>query len=64
MGFERTSVGHGDDAKWIDLENWLVLFYFLGATFFTQIVIMNMLIAIMGSTYDRHNEDLHANATR
>lgn len=23
-----------------------------------------MLIAIMGSTFDRHNEDLHANSTR
>ena len=23
-----------------------------------------MLIAIMGATFDRHNEDLHANATR
>ena len=64
MGFERPSDGHGDDGTWIDFENWLVLLYFLGATFFTQIVIMNMLIAIMGSTYDRHNEDLHANATR
>ena len=64
MNFNRPTEGHGDDSSWITFENWLVMLYFIGATFFTQITILNMLIAIMGSTFDRHNEDLHANATR
>ena len=44
---------------WLYLENMLVVLYFLGSTFFTQIVILNMLIAIMGSTFARHEEDRH-----
>ena len=64
MNFERSSDFYGEHTIWVEMENWLSLFYFLGSTFFTQIVILNMLIAIMGSTFDRHNEDLHANATR
>lgn len=46
------------DDPWFWLENFLVMIYFIGSTFFTQIVILNMLIAIMSSTFDRHNEDL------
>ena len=44
---------------WLYLENMLVVIYFVGSTFFTQIVILNMLIAIMGSTFARHEEDRH-----
>ena len=46
------------------MENTLVMIYFFGSTFFTQIVILNMLVAIMGSTFTRHNEDLHEKAKR
>ena len=48
----------------INFENKLVMIYFLGSTFFTQIVIFNMLIAIMGATFSRHNEDQESNAKR
>lgn len=64
MTFNRKSDCHDEYEGWITMENWLVLLYFIGATFLTQITILNMLIAIMGSTFDRHNEDLHANSTR
>lgn len=40
------------------------MLYFIGSTFITQIVIFNMLIAIMASTFARHNEDLDQNAKR
>lgn len=63
MRLERDSTDH-EDASWIWAENMLCLFYFFGSTFFCQIVILNMLIAIMSATFDRHNEDLQANAMR
>lgn len=47
-----------------NLENILAKLYFVGSTFFTQIVVLNMLIAIMSSTFDRHQTDLEANAKR
>ena len=37
-------------------SGWLIWTYFLLATFFTQILFFNMLIAIMGSTYERVTE--------
>lgn len=61
--FERNSIGF-DDSGWIEFEGLLVLAYFIGATFVTQIVVLNMLIAIMGQTFSNHNEDLYANAKR
>ena len=42
-----------DWALIMQTENVLVLFYFLGMTFFTQITILNMLIAIMSDTFSR-----------
>ena len=42
----------------VHLENFLVIVYFLGTTFFTQITILNMLIAIMSQTYNRHAKGL------
>ena len=47
-----------ENSSWIRAENYLSIYYFFGQTFITQIVILNMLIAIMVSTFDRHNEDL------
>ena len=32
-------------------ENYLVMIYFIGASFFAQITILNMLIAIMSQTF-------------
>ena len=63
MSFVRSKEGYGDFFdngvnRWITIENLLVMAYFIGSTFFTQIVILNMLIAIMSATFDRHNEDL------
>ena len=64
MRFTRISNDYGDDGYWIEAENVLCIIYFIGSTFFTQIVILNMLIAIMSATFDRHNENLQANAMR
>ena len=49
---------------WLGFENILVTIYFILSTFFTQIVILNMLIAIMGATFSRHSEELHASKIR
>lgn len=49
---------------WNEIEDTLVVVYFVLSTFFTQIVILNMLIAIMGATFGRHSEQLHASKTR
>jgi len=55
MNFERSSEGLNGSQTWfVVAENILVTIYFIGATFFTQIVILNMLIAIMSSTFDKH----------
>ena len=40
------------------IENYLAVLYFFGTTFFTQITILNMLIAIMSSTYQKHSSNL------
>lgn len=44
---------------WIQLENLVAMLYFFGSTFITQIVVFNMLIAIMAATFNRHNVDLY-----
>lgn len=62
-GFLRPNIGYLEP-EFIWMENWLAILYFFGATFIGQIVIFNMLIAIMAATFDRHNEDLDANAKR
>ena len=48
-----------DWALIMQTENVLVLFYFLGMTFFTQITILNMLIAIMSDTFSRQTSNLN-----
>ena len=53
----------GDDGDLISnsdgntLEKELVMIFFLIGTFFTQITMLNMLIAIMGDTFDRAMEN-------
>ena len=47
-----------DWAAVIQVENGLVLLYFLGMTFFTQNTILNMLIAIMSATFSRQSSNL------
>ena len=42
------STGYGNN-----VETVLIMAMFLGATFFTQITMLNMLVAIMGDTFDR-----------
>ena len=52
----RSYDGLGEDMKTVVIfENILVTLYFLGTTFFTQITILNMLIAIMSATYTKHS---------
>ena len=53
-----------EESAWMHIENVLSIMYFFGSTFICQIVIFNMLIAIMSATFDRHNEDLNQNAKR
>ena len=38
--------------------------FFIGATFFTQITMLNMLIAIMGDSFERVMENRDVNATK
>ena len=40
--------GYGEN-----LETIIIMIIFVGATFFTQITMLNMLIAIMGDTFER-----------
>ena len=55
---ERFS-GYPDSIKAaVTFENFLVTFYFIGTTLFTQITILNMLIAMMGSTWSKHSNKL------
>ena len=46
------STGYGEN-----LETVIMMVIFLGAIFFTQITMLNMLIAIMGDTFDRVMEN-------
>ena len=46
--------GDGYDQTLIIFENTLSVIFFLGATFITQITILNMLIAIMSVTHGQH----------
>lgn len=65
MSLKRSTEGlTGEVIAFAMIENLLAQIYFIGSTFFTQIVVLNMLIAIMSSTFDRHQSDLEANAKR
>ena len=46
------------------MEDKLVVIYFVISMFITQIVILNMLIAIMGATFGRHTEDQESKGKR
>ena len=63
FSFERT-IPDESMSFWINIENKLVMVYFILSTFVTQIVILNMLIAIMSATFGRHESQLHASKTR
>ena len=52
----RSSEGLEDKGQ-VHFENFLVLFFFMLSTFFTQIMILNMLIAIMMTTYEKITGD-------
>lgn len=45
-------------------EGTLCLAFFILATFFSQVTMLNMLIAIMGDTFGRVMENKQLNATR
>ena len=55
------SVGeyNGTWRLWVWVENLISVIYFFGSTFLCQVVTLNMLVAIMSATFDRHNHDLH-----
>ena len=56
---QRSSAGFESKGRAaIICENFLVVIYFIGTTFFTQITILNMLIAIMGATFNKHSHKL------
>ena len=52
------------DAENLTVETWVVMIFFFMATFFTQITMLNMLIAIMGDSFDRSMENMKRFGTR
>mmetsp|Transcript_22870 Transcript_22870/g.30478 ORF Transcript_22870/g.30478 Transcript_22870/m.30478 type:complete len:319 (+) Transcript_22870:261-1217(+) len=54
----------GSNSAWAFLENCIIIVLFVSSTFLSQIVTLNMLVAIMSSTFDRHSADLHQNEQR
>ena len=58
FSFERSNSDQ-NLSFWQDIENKLVTIFFLLSTFLTNIVILNMLIAIMSATFDNHKEQQH-----
>lgn len=54
----------GSAKGWVYTENVITLILFAASTFFSQIVTLNMLVAIMSATFDRHSSDLHQNEQR
>lgn len=61
----RSYDGMSDElANVAGFENLLVLVYFIGTTFVSQITILNMLIAIMSKTFDMHEAGLNENGKK
>lgn len=59
ISFKRSYTGLQDSmASAVMFENLLISVYFIATTFFTQITILNMLIAIMSETYQKHSQGL------
>ena len=58
MHFQSEHHHQDQNQLWLWTEDWLVTIYFLGTTFITQVVILNMLIAIMGNTFGKQIDDL------
>ena len=46
------------EVNYVYIENILVYIFFLASVFIGQIVVFNMLIAIMSTTYDNHKDTL------
>ena len=52
------STNYGEDMSyWQMFENKLITVFFVLSTFLTNIVILNMLIAIMSATFDKHKDE-------
>ena len=61
------ALGEFDTANYLDHPNTMLCFLlFLLATIFTQITMLNMLIAIMSDTFDKvtQHRDIHARKTK
>ena len=54
----------GAEKEFVYTENVLVFFVFLSSVFIGQIVVFNMLIAIMSETFGRHSDSLDENGKR
>ena len=54
----------GADKQFVYTENVLVFFVFVSSIFIGQIVVFNMLIAIMSETFSRHSDSLDENGKR
>ena len=54
----------GADKQFVYTENVLVFFVFVSSIFIGQIVVFNMLIAIMAETFTRHSDSLDENGKR
>lgn len=65
--FGGTTLNRSDDdfnhpeRDYVYMENILVYTFFLASVFIGQIVVFNMLIAIMSDTYDTHRDHLDEN---
>jgi len=44
------------DLDFVSYDRWLLWIFFIAATFFLLIVLLNLIIAIMGSAYERLSE--------
>lgn len=49
---------------WWYIENMLSVIFFFGATFITQITILNMLISIMSATHAKHSDEEEENSKK
>ena len=54
----------GEESFFVQIENFLVIFFFLASVFIGQVVIFNMLIAVMAQTYSENCETLDESGKR
>lgn len=58
-------LGEWDTSKFSNGPHTVLLYtFFTGSTFISQIIMLNMLIAIMGDTFDHMIENREVNATK